>query len=99
MKCYIGVRALADYSVCVNIYQQPVTLDLGEIGVEQGGEGERGKGGGDGVFPLMAEPMEERARPEQHWPGMFIGHPCQFRQRDISRPPSSPNGAHMCLIR
>ena len=58
----------------------PATPDLGEIGVEQGGEGERGKGGGDGVFPLVAELLEERVRPERHWPGLFIGRPCRFRR-------------------
>ena len=57
----------------------PATPDLGEIRVEQGGEGERGKGGGDGVFPLMAEMVVERSRLEQHWLGLFIGRPCWFQ--------------------
>ena len=47
--------------------------DLRETGTEQGGEEERGKGQGDGVFQLMAELAVERARPERQGPGLFIG--------------------------
>jgi len=69
----------------------PVTPDLRKIKVEQGWRGKRGKGGGYGVFPPVAVLVVERARPEQHWPGLFIGRPCRFPRRDISRPPSSPD--------
>jgi hypothetical protein len=68
----------------------PTTPDLGKIGVEQGWRGKRGKGGGDGVFPPVAVLVVERARPERHSPGLFLGRPCQFRRQDISHPPSSP---------
>jgi hypothetical protein len=51
---------------------------------------ERGKGGGDVVFQLVAELVVERTRSEQQWPGLFIGRPCRFWRQDISRPPSSP---------
>ena len=52
----------------------PTSPDLGEIGVEQGGEGERGKGGGDGVFLLMAELVVER----RGWSGTGQAYLCRF---------------------
>lgn len=51
---------------------------LGEIRVEQGGEGERRSGEGDGVFLLLEELVVGRARLEQHWLRLFMGRPCWF---------------------
>jgi hypothetical protein len=41
------------------------------------------------VFPPVAVLVVERARSERHWLGLFIGWPCRFQRRDISRSPSS----------
>lgn len=53
-----------------------VAPDLGKTEVEQGGEEEREKGGGDGVFQLEAELAMESARSERQGLGLFIGQPC-----------------------
>ena len=76
----------------------PAAPDLGKTETEQGEEEERGKGGCDGVFQLVAELVVESAGSERQWPGLFIGRPCRFRRRDICRPPSSPGGKHKCLM-
>jgi len=73
----------------------PATPDLGEIRVEQGGEGERRSGGGDVVFPFVAELVVERRGRS----GTGQAYLCRFRRQDISRPLRSPHGAHTCLIR
>ena len=50
-----------------------------EFKAEQGGEGERGKGGGDGEFQLVVKLVVERVRSGCQWPGLFIGRPCWFQ--------------------
>jgi hypothetical protein len=72
----------------------PVAHELGKDGLEHTRERERKNGGGDGVFPPQAELAVEKARPEHHWPSLYIGRQWRFHRRDIFSLRAYPLPAH-----
>lgn len=60
--------------------------ELGEIETELGGGVEKGNGGGEEVFQLLAELGVVVVMWERHWSGLFIRRPWRFGGAKIFLP-------------